>query len=225
MWDLPRPGIKPVSPVLAGGLLYHWASREPHIPHLDFCILLFVCCLLLFCCLLCMCTFPSDLQHHRDMVCIHTIRVLTTLGWNNMSACLSRPGTWLPLKGRESGSCSRLYLYLQHVAAHSLHVHQQDHIKSQEEILKVSGKSFMTSRLPGGATRWKGVLIVSVHAEQLSHKQFSSLRHPNSPQAIHNWAMWSIKKEKTICIYPDLFAMKPSCKMGVPWNTPRETLF
>ena len=27
MWDLPRPGIKPVSPALAG-ILNHWITRE-----------------------------------------------------------------------------------------------------------------------------------------------------------------------------------------------------
>ena len=120
------------------------------------------------------------------MVCIHTIRALTTLGWNNMSACLSRPRTWLPLKGRELGSCPRLYLYLQHMAAHSLYMHRQDHIKSQEEILKVSGKSFMTSRLPGGATDEKESslslsILNSCHINnflhwdiQIPHKQFTT---------------------------------------------------
>ena len=120
------------------------------------------------------------------MVCIHTIRALTTLGWNNMSACLSRPRTWLPLKGRELGSCPRLYLYLQHLAAHSLYMHRQDHIKSQEEILKVSGKSFMTSRLPGGATDEKESslslsILNSCHINnflhwdiQIPHKQFTT---------------------------------------------------
>ena len=28
MWDLPRSGIEPVSPALAGGFLYHWAISE-----------------------------------------------------------------------------------------------------------------------------------------------------------------------------------------------------
>ena len=28
MWDLPRPGLKPVSPVLAGGFFNHCATRE-----------------------------------------------------------------------------------------------------------------------------------------------------------------------------------------------------
>ena len=168
MWDLPRPGIKPVSPALAGGLFYHWATREPHIPHLDFCMLLFVLLFVVVVC--CACAHFLQIFNITQMWYVSTPSECSRHWAEIMSACLSRPRTWLPLKGRESGSCSRLYLYLQHVAAHSLHVHQPDHIKSQEEILKVSGKSFMTSRLPGGATRWKGVLIVSVHAEQLSHK-------------------------------------------------------
>ena len=28
MWDLPGPGIKPMSPALAGGFLHYWATRE-----------------------------------------------------------------------------------------------------------------------------------------------------------------------------------------------------
>ena len=28
MWDLPGPGTKPVSPALAGRILYHWGTRE-----------------------------------------------------------------------------------------------------------------------------------------------------------------------------------------------------
>ena len=158
------------------------------------------------------------------MVCIHTIRALTTLGWNNMSACLSRPRTWLPLKGRELGSCPRLYLYLQHMAAHSLYMHRQDHIKSQEEILKVSGKSFMTSRLPGGSTDEKESslslsILNSCHINnflhwdiQIPHKQFLT------------WQSEARRKRQYTFIQIYL-AMKHSCKINVPWNTPRGTLF
>ena len=28
MWDLPRPGVEPVSPALAGGFLNHYTTRE-----------------------------------------------------------------------------------------------------------------------------------------------------------------------------------------------------
>ena len=73
------------------------------------------------------------------------------LGWNNMSAYLFCLTSWLPLKGRESGSCSRLYLYLQHMAAHSLYMHWWDHVKSQEEMLKASRKSLYDLQ-----TSWKG---------------------------------------------------------------------
>ena len=40
MWDLPRPGIKPVSPALAGGFL---TARPPEKYKLGFLILLFYC--------------------------------------------------------------------------------------------------------------------------------------------------------------------------------------
>ena len=82
---------------------------------------------------------------------VHTIRVLTTLGWNNLPAYLSCPGTWLPLKGRELGSCSSLHLYLQHVAAPSLHVHWWDQVKSREEMLRASQKSLYHLQ-----TSWRG---------------------------------------------------------------------
>ena len=31
MWDLPRPGIEPMSPALAGGFFNHWTTREDHL--------------------------------------------------------------------------------------------------------------------------------------------------------------------------------------------------
>ena len=87
--------------------------------------------------------------HTRQISCntqkwhirVHTIRALTTLGWNNLPAYLCCPRTWLPLKGRESGSCSSLYLNLQHMAAPSLHLHWWDQVKSREEMLRASQKS------------------------------------------------------------------------------------
>ena len=43
MWSLPRPGIKAVSPALAGGFFTCWAIREPPIisdvEHLSMCLL------------------------------------------------------------------------------------------------------------------------------------------------------------------------------------------
>ena len=85
MWDLPRPGIKPVSPALAGGLFYHWATREPHIPHLDFCMLLFVLLFVVVVCCACAhflqifnitetwyVSTPSECSRHwAEIICLH----------------------------------------------------------------------------------------------------------------------------------------------------------
>ena len=50
-----------------------------------------------------------------------------------------------------------------------------------------------------------------------------SIKTPH--KAVPHCAMWSTKKENTVCIYPDLVATKSSWKTNILWNTRRETLF
>ena len=60
MWDLPGPGLKPVSPALAGGFPNHCATREAS----DFLKILFIFgCVLGLCC----CTWAFSSRGERGL--------------------------------------------------------------------------------------------------------------------------------------------------------------
>ena len=116
---------------------------------------------------------------------------------------LSHPRTWLSLMTEVSGSCLHLYLYLQHMAAHSLHVHWEDEVKSCEKMLKDSWKSLHNLQ-----TSWRD------HC----HKKKSPLSHYVLNRChINNFLHWKAqtpKKQfptvqheaptrKTLCVYSD----------------------
>ena len=153
------------------------------------------------------------------------IRVLTTLGWNNLPAYLSCPGTWLPLKGRQSGSCSSLYLYLQHVAAPSLHMHWWDQVKSRKETLRASQKSLyhLQTSWRGSRDKKKSPLSLS----NLNSCHINNLRHwdVQIPDNQFPTVQHKAPRRKTQCAFIQIYvATKPSYKTNIPWNTPRETL-
>ena len=122
-WELPRPGTEPVSPALAGD---YFTTEPPGKPTSHIRFLYFVVSDQVYVhfsfqsstwhrCGMCVSTPSECSRHWAERICLHI--------------CFA-PTTRLLLKGRESRSCSLLYLYLQHMAAHSLHMHWWDHVKS-----------------------------------------------------------------------------------------------
>ena len=115
-------------------------------------------------------------------VCVHTITALTTLGWNNLPAYLSRPRTWLPLEGRGIWVLLTSVSLAPAMAAHSLHVHWRDQVESHEEMLKASRKSHynLQTSWRDHCDRKKSPLSPSIHNScHINHFLHWDVQSPN----------------------------------------------
>ena len=190
--------------------------------HLDFCILLYRTQETKW-----MYTCPSNLVHHTDVVCLCP-HITVLVHWAKiicLNICLTpEPGClWM---AEVSGSLSHLFLQLQNMAAHSLHAHWADQVKSCEKTLKASWKSLHNLQ-----TSWR----------DHRHKKKSPLSHSVLNRChINNFLHWDVQtsdkqfptvqheapRRKTQCAFTQIYvAVKPSCETNVPWNTRRGKRF
>ena len=111
------------------------------------------------------------------------------------------------------------------MAAHSLHVHWADQVKSCEKTLKAS---------------WKSLHKLQTSQRDHRHKKKSPLSHSVLNRChINNFLPWDVQtsdkqlptvqheapRRKTQCAFTQIYvAMKP-CKTNVPRNTPRGKRF
>ena len=148
----------------------------------------------------------SNFLQHIDVVCLCPhIRVLIALGWNNLPVYLSHPRTWLlwsrgiepwlmsvplaPARGCTFTTCALI---------------------GSSQVTWGNAQNFLEEPAPPPDFRegplwqkenphclhpfWTAVTSIIYFTEMFS-----------AWQVVPNWAMWSTKKENTVCIYPDLF--------------------
>ena len=170
--------------------------------------------------------FQISCDTQKWRIRVYTIRVLTTLGWDKLPVYLSRPGTCLPLDSRDVG----IWLTSVSLTPARGWTFTTRALKGSHQVPWGNAQSFLEEPAPP-PDFWEGPLWQKENPHCL-HPFWTAVTSIiyftemfSAWQVVPNWAMWSTEKENTVCIYSDLFATKPSCKMNAPENTPRETLF